>query len=136
MRFTSSLDGITPARLDGHFMDWPNKPAPEAHLRILEGSDFFVLAIDEETEHVVGWISAISDRVSSAFIPHLSVLPEFQGKGIGTELVRRCIEHYNEIYAIDLMCDEDVVPFYAKSGLKRAIGMVSRNYARQNCDRP
>jgi hypothetical protein len=70
MRFTSSLDDITPARLDGHFMDWPNKPTAEAHLRILEGSDFFVLAVDHETGHVIRWISAISDRVSSAFIPH------------------------------------------------------------------
>jgi hypothetical protein len=48
--------------------------------------------------------------------------------------VRRCLEHYKEIYAIDLMCDEDVVPFYEKSGLKRGIGMVSRNYSRQKCD--
>jgi len=133
MRYTDSLDGITPDKLTGHFAEWSNQPSPEAHLRILEGSDYAGLAVDEESGHVIGFITAISDRISCTFIPHLGVLRGHRGKGIGSELVRRCLEHYKDIYAIDLMCDEDVVPFYERLGLQRSTGMISRNYERQAC---
>ena len=74
IRYQSTLEGIRPDNLGSHFESWPNPPSPEAHLRILQGSDFFVLAISPEGE-VVGWISAISDGVSCAYIPHLGYCP-------------------------------------------------------------
>ena len=132
MTYTTSLEGITADLLTGYFDEWPNPPSSEAHLRILQGSDYFCLAVD--AVRVIGFISAISDRVSCAFIPHLGVIETYQGRGIGSELVRRCIAHYRDIYAIDLMCDEDVVPFYERLGLKRSTGMVIRNFDRQDCE--
>ena len=47
-------------------------------MQILQGSDFLVLALSEES-WVVGFVTAITDGVSSAYIPHLEVLPEWQG---------------------------------------------------------
>ena len=127
MNYTESLEGIQPEHLAGHFMNWPNPPSPEAHLRFLQGCDYFCLAIDVPSSRGIVWSSAISDGVSSVFIPHLSVLPEYQRQGIGKELVRRCLDHYHDIYAIDLMCDEDVMSFYESVGLKlrRSTGIVS-----------
>jgi predicted N-acetyltransferase YhbS len=57
--------------------------------------------------------------------------PEYHGPGIGSELVRRMLRRLDELYAIDLMADPDVHPFYERLGFSRATGMVIRNYARQ-----
>ena len=84
--YTDTVAGITPDRLQGFFVGWPNPPSPETHLEILQGSSNFVLAIDDETGNVVGFVSAVSDGVLSAYIPLLEVLPSYQNRGIGTAL--------------------------------------------------
>ncbi len=132
IEYTSSLEGVTPDRLHGFFVGWPNPPSPETHLRILRGSDEVVLAKDTSSEKVVGFITATTDKVISAFIPHLEVLPEFQGNGIGSELVRKMLKRLEAFYAIDLMCDPDVQPFYERLGLRPYSGMVMRNHDRQS----
>jgi GNAT superfamily N-acetyltransferase len=65
--------------------------------------------------------------VLSAYVPLLEVLPEFQGRGIGSELVRRALELVGDRYMVDLLCDEELVPFYERFGLRRAVGMALRN---------
>jgi predicted N-acetyltransferase YhbS len=79
----------------------------------------------------VGYITAISDGVLSAYIPLLEVLPGWRGQGIGSVLVRRMLEALKHLYMIDLLCDEDVQPFYALHGMKSATGMCLRDYDRQ-----
>jgi ribosomal protein S18 acetylase RimI-like enzyme len=97
MRYQITVDGVDSSNLEGGFFEgWPNPPTPEAHLRILRGSAFVVLAISNNG-NVVGFITAISDGVSCAYIPHLEVLPPFRGNGIGTELVRQCWS-YSKIF--------------------------------------
>ncbi|MBT3604289.1 MAG: GNAT family N-acetyltransferase [Candidatus Latescibacteria bacterium] len=133
MRFTDSLDGIGEDDLEGFFDGWPNPPSPATHMRILKGSSHVELAV-LEVGKVVGYITVISDGVSSAYIPHLEVLPAFRGKGIGSELVNRALQYYKCIYMIDLICDEDVRPFYEGLGFRAGRGMFIRNYERQNCE--
>ena len=130
--YDETIEGISPARLTGFFVGWPNPPSPETHLRILAGSSAVVLARDGATGDVVGFITAISDGVSCAYIPHLEVLPAYQGRGIGSELVRRMLARLRHLYMIDLICDTDVQPFYARLGLRPYTGMVLRNYDRQS----
>jgi ribosomal protein S18 acetylase RimI-like enzyme len=132
MRYLTSVDTITAVQLHGFFVGWPNPPSPETHLNILRRSDAAVLAIDEETGRVVGFINALSDGVLSAFIPLLEVLPEYQGCGIGSELVQRLLAQLGNLYAVDLLCDADVQPFYARLGMQTAQGMMLRNYDRQS----
>jgi ribosomal protein S18 acetylase RimI-like enzyme len=129
--YADSLDGITPERLHGFFVGWPNPPSPQTHLRILLGSAAVVLAIDDANGQVVGTINAISDGFHAAFIPNLEVLPAYQGQGIGSELVRRMLIRLENYYAVDLMCDANLQPFYERLGLRRSTGMVRRNYPRQ-----
>jgi ribosomal protein S18 acetylase RimI-like enzyme len=131
--YTDSLDGLTADHLrGGFFAGWPNPPAPEAHLRILAGSAAVVLARAGDGD-VVGFITAVSDGVSCAYIPHLEVLAAYQGQGIGSELVRRMLVKLQHLYAIDLVCDPDVQPFYERLGMRAIVGMVWRNYERQSC---
>jgi ribosomal protein S18 acetylase RimI-like enzyme len=132
IHYVDSPDGIVPEQLHGFFVGWPNPPSSEAHLRILQGSSHVLLALDGE--RVVGFITAVSDGVSSAYIPHLEVLPDYQGRGIGSELVRRMIDQLRHLYMVDLSCDADLQPFYERLGMRPYSGMVLRNYERQACD--
>ncbi|WP_028543262.1 GNAT family N-acetyltransferase [Paenibacillus taiwanensis] len=132
MKYTNSLDSISADRLHGFFVDWPNPPSPETHLKLLKNSSHVMLAIDEQTDQVVGFITAISDGILSAYIPFLEVIPAYKNKGIGTELVSRMLKELDDIYMIDLCCDDDVVPYYDKFGMTRTNGMIVRNYKRQS----
>jgi ribosomal protein S18 acetylase RimI-like enzyme len=130
--YTDSLAGITPDRLrGGFFAGWPNPPSPETHLRLLTCSAHVELAMDDATGDVVGFITAISDGVLSAYIPLLEVLPAYQGRGIGSTLVRRMLERLRHLYMVDLLCDPDLQGFYARLGMRPATGMLVRNYDRQ-----
>lgn len=132
--YSSSADEVTADDLIGFFVGWPSPPAPETHLRLLRGSDAVVLARDGEPGHdgrVVGFITAITDGVLAAYIPLLEVLPEYQQRGIGGELVRQMLTRLADYYMVDLLCDADLQPFYERFGMRRASGMLARNYERQ-----
>jgi ribosomal protein S18 acetylase RimI-like enzyme len=131
IEYRDSLDGVEPGHLAGFFAGWPNPPSPATHRALLARSDAIVLAIDGETAQVVGFITALTDGVLTAYIPLLEVLPDYQGRGIGQELVRRMLGRLQQLYAIDLLCDADLQPFYARFGMRPATGMMVRNYERQ-----
>ena len=128
IEYVTDASRLEPEHLVGFFVGWPEPPSPERHLEILRGSSHVVLA--KEGERVVGFVTAISDGVISAYVPLLEVLPEWRGCGIGTELVRRLLAELGGLYMVDLCCDEDVVPFYERLGLERwDAGMGLRNRA-------
>ncbi|HVG33316.1 MAG TPA: GNAT family N-acetyltransferase [Pyrinomonadaceae bacterium] len=131
IRYVDSIESVTVEDLRGFFVGWQNPPSPETHLALLRNSSVVVLAVDSETGNVVGFITAISDGVLSAYIPLLEVLPEYQKQGIGLELARRMLVKLKDLYMVDLLCDEELQSFYAKLGMKRAQGMFLRNYERQ-----
>ena len=129
--YTDSIVGITAEQLEGFFVGWPNPPAPETHLHLLEGSDHVVLAMDAEEYQVVGFITALSDGVLTAYISHLEVLPAWQGRGIGSRLLDRMLARLDRLYGVDLLCDPPLQPFYARHGMRPSVGMCIRNYDRQ-----
>jgi ribosomal protein S18 acetylase RimI-like enzyme len=128
--YTDSLEHITAEQLQGFFVGWTHPPSPETHLRLLHGSYKICLALNDE--QVVGFINAISDGVMTAFIPNLEVLPDYQGQGIGSGLVRRMLDSLKYLYSIDLMADEDVQAFYERLGMRKSTGMLIRNYENQS----
>jgi ribosomal protein S18 acetylase RimI-like enzyme len=127
IRYQESLDGVTADRLAGFWEGWPAGPSIETHLRILAGSEKVVLAIDaESSDRVVGFVTAVGDGVLASYIPLLEVLPEYRGRGIGSELVRRILALLGERYMVDLVCDEELVPFYERFGMARYGAMILR----------
>jgi ribosomal protein S18 acetylase RimI-like enzyme len=129
--YTHSLEGITADHLCGGFFEgWSNPPTQETHLSILQGSSAIVLAMDNT--QVVGFITAVSDGVSAAYIPHLEVLAAYRGQGIGSELVQRILDKLRHLYMVDLVCDSDVRPFYQHLGLRPYTAMILRNYEAQS----
>jgi hypothetical protein len=67
IEYVTSLDDITSSQLNGFFVGWPNPPGNETFLKLLKGSYKIVIAL--ENEKIIGFISAISDGVLSAYIP-------------------------------------------------------------------
>jgi ribosomal protein S18 acetylase RimI-like enzyme len=131
--YTLCLNDISKDMLSGgFFVGWPNPPSAETHLKLLQNSYRCVLAIDEESNQVVGFINSISDGVLSAYIPLLEVLPSYQGQGIGKQLVKSLLEVLNPLYMIDLLCDEKLQTYYSKLGMQKAQGMMIRNYSNQS----
>ena len=125
--YTASLDNISEDMLTGFFVGWPSPPSASAHMRILAGSYRVLLAVDTDANRVVGFINAISDGVMTAYIPLLEVLPEYQGRGIGSELVRRMLDLLKDFYMVDVLCDERLQGYYGKFGMRNATGAMVRN---------
>lgn len=133
IQYLNSLDGVKPEQLRGFFVGWPKPPSTETHLKLLQGSSHVVLAMETESDRVVGFVNAVSDRILSAYIPLLEVLPEFQGGGIGGELVTRLMAELDGLYMIDLVCNEDLILFYEKFGLvsshtMQVVSMIKRDF--------
>lgn len=125
--YTDTLDSITAEHLGGGFFDgWSKQITPEQHLKIMQNCTAVVLAIDEASGQVVGYITALSDDILSVFIPNIEVLPPYKGQGIGSELMRRMLERYAHVPNVDLMCDPDVQPFYQHFGMIPYTGMLMR----------
>ena len=128
IKFQNTLGDISPNQLTGFFVGWPNPPSPEALLIILNNSYCFELAIDINTNQVVAFTNAISDGVLSAYIPLLETIPEYQGNRIATELITRLKKKLEDIYMVDLCCDENLEPFYKRFGFEKHNAMIIRNY--------
>ena len=99
---------------------------------MIQKSAYVILAVDTKNDKVVGFINAISDFTLAAYIPLLEVLPEYHKRGIGKELVRRMLKKLDKYYMVDLVCDNDLKPFYAQFNMKPAVGMIIRNYNKQS----
>jgi ribosomal protein S18 acetylase RimI-like enzyme len=126
--YQADLAAITPADLLGFFEGWPSPPSPDQHLALLENSYRRVLARDEDTGRVIGFINAISDGVLSAYVPLLEVLPEYRHRGIGSGLVERMLEALSELYMVDVVADADLVPFYERFGFVAGTALMIRRY--------
>jgi GNAT superfamily N-acetyltransferase len=134
MIYFDSPASLVSDQFQGFFVGWPNRPSPAKHLEILQKSAYCVIAFDESSEKVVGFVTAISDFVSCAYIPHLEVLPDYQGQGIGTELMQRMLKKLADYYMIDLICDPGLHGYYSRFGMRPYSGALIRNFERQSCE--
>lgn len=131
--YRRSAAGITAEQLDGGFFEgWPNPPPPDRHRALLVASDHVVVAMDDSTEMVVGFATALTDGILTAFISLLEVLPAYRDRGIGSDLIRELLASIGQIYAIDLLCDAEMEDFYHHVGLQASFGMSLRDYAAQS----
>ncbi|HEX7027718.1 MAG TPA: GNAT family N-acetyltransferase [Gammaproteobacteria bacterium] len=69
---------------------------------------------------LVGLGNAISDGFLVVYYPHLLVHPEYQGKGIGSEIMGRLKAKYEGFHQHMLVADNRAVDFYRKFGFIRA----------------
>ncbi|MEX2536238.1 MAG: GNAT family N-acetyltransferase [Trueperaceae bacterium] len=133
IKYLETVDGLLADDLGaGYFERWPNPPDPGTHLQILHGSSQVVLAFDEDSSKVVGFVTAISDGVLCAYVPLLEVLPAYRHRGIGSELLRRMLERLSCYYMVDLVCDPHRQSFYERFNMTSGIAMIIRRVERQH----
>ena len=69
-------------------------------------------------DDLIGFIDSVSNGVTDAYIQDLMVRPDYQSKGIGTELMNRMIFALKErqIYMISVVFEEKLKSFYSRFG--------------------
>ena len=66
-------------------------------------------------ERLIGAVRVLSDTMFRSIIYDLMVLPEYQNKGIGKELVKRCVEHFpNSEWLVQTT--KEISGYYGKIG--------------------
>ena len=70
-----------------------------------------------ENERLIGAARVLSDKMFRSVIYDLLVLPEFQNKGIGKELVKRCVGHFPSSEWL-VQTTEKISGYYKKIGFK------------------
>lgn len=115
--------------LAGFFVGWPHPPSLDDRMAILSSADEVVVCRTPDGG-VVGIATAITDHRFAAYIPLVEVLPGYQRLGIGSRMVRSLLELLGSCYMIDLVCDDDVVPFYERLGGTRLNAVAWRNHDR------
>ena len=76
-------------------------------------------------DKLVGVIRTVGDGASIVFVQDLLVLPEYQRQGIGTQLLRRIMDHFSSVYQMELMTDNtpETAAFYRSVGFIKADDM-------------
>ena len=124
---SSGTDGLRREDLAGFFVGWTQPPSPDDRLGILAAADEVVVARDRDGV-VIGFATAITDYRFATYIPLVEVLPEHQGQSIGSQIVRALLKRIGNCYMIDLVCDDEVVPFYERLGATRLNAMAWRDH--------
>ncbi len=132
IHYTTDIQDLGGACLDGFFSDWPNPPGPEVLRRALKNARCFCAALNAERSQVIGFAYAISDGVFYSYIPLVEVLPQHRQQGIGSQLINRLLEQLTGHYAVDLCCDHTLEPFYEKLGFSIVAGAVKRDFRFQS----
>jgi GNAT superfamily N-acetyltransferase len=99
-------------------LGWSSAQKPDLLQGALVASDAVVTAWDRE--RLIGLGNAISDRHLVVYYPHLLVHPDYQGRGIGTQLMKMLMERYRGFHQQALLADGRAIEFYRRMGFTRA----------------
>jgi len=100
----------------------PDSPLPDGlkkgFMQSWIHSTLVVSAWDDE--RLIGAVRVLSDTIFRSIIYDLLVSPEYQGKGIGSELIRRCKSHFPDSEWL-VGCDKKNSGFYKKIGFTETL---------------
>lgn len=99
-------------------LQWSSAKKPSELMNSLLNSHSVVSAWDGDK--LIGLGNALSDGYLVVYYPHLLVLPEYQGKGIGKRIVSILIEKYSAFHQQILVADGQAIEFYKKCGFSKA----------------
>jgi ribosomal protein S18 acetylase RimI-like enzyme len=98
--------------------NWSSADMPEQLYNALMHSHSLVSAWDKNK--LVGLGNAISDGFLVVYYPHLLVLPEYQKRGIGKQIMTILMSRYQGFHQHILVADREAIEFYKKCGFERA----------------
>lgn len=97
---------------------WSSAAKPAALMAALAGSHSLVTAWNDG--RLLGLGTAISDGALVVYYPHLLVLPDCRGQGIGRAIMARMFARYEGFHQQVLMADAEAVGFYERMGFRAA----------------
>jgi len=97
---------------------WSAAEKPAKLQKALKSSHSLVSAW--EGSRLVGLGNAISDGHLVVYYSHLLVHPEYQGRGIGKQLMQMLMAKYKDFHQQILVADGRAIGFYRKLGFQRA----------------
>lgn len=97
---------------------WSSADKPDTLMKALANSHSVVSAWDDAT--LVGLGNAITDGHLVVYYPHLLVLPEYHGRGIGVAIMKALQARYAGFHQHMLVADPGTTAFYRKCGFERA----------------
>ena len=97
---------------------WSSADKPRELQAALANSHAVVSAWLES--RLIGLGNALSDGHLVVYYPHLLVQPEFQGAGIGRQIMERLQERYSSLHTQILVSDGKTIPFYERCGFRKA----------------
>lgn len=78
---------------------------PENLIKAMKNSTFVVVCI--ENDKLIGLARSLSDDNAIHYLQDILVDPEFQHRGIGRELLSRCIKRFEHVRSHVLLTDDD-----------------------------
>lgn len=113
---------LTAAQLEDLFLsvDWSSGHYPEKLAIAMQNYKTVFTAWDGD--QLVGLISVMDDGIMTAYVHYLLVRPEYQGKGIGKQLIERIKETYKDYLRIALVAYDDICGFYERLGFVKGKG--------------
>ena len=99
-------------------LKWSSAEKPNELIKALSNSHSVISAWDGDK--LVGLGNSISDGHLVVYYPHLLVLPEYQGNGVGKEIVSRFRELYSDFHQQILVADGKAIEFYKSCGFEKA----------------
>jgi GNAT superfamily N-acetyltransferase len=111
---------FTPETLADLFLsvEWSSGHFPDRLAAAMRNFETVFSAWDGD--RLVGMICAMDDGSMTAYIHYLLLRPEYQGRGIGKELVERVKEKYRDYLRLVLVAYDDEIPFYEHCGFEKA----------------
>jgi GNAT superfamily N-acetyltransferase len=97
---------------------WSSADKPEQLLKALRHSHTLITVRDDGK--LIGLANAISDGYLMVYYPHMLVLPEYQGQGIGHLIMEKMQEKYRDFHMQMLTADGKAIEFYEKVGFQKA----------------
>ena len=113
---------FSPRELQELFLsvDWSSGHYPEELVTAMENSGTVFSAWDGAK--LVGLINALDDGIMTAYIHYLLINPDYQGMGIGKELVQLMRDHYQDYLRIVLIAYDKEIGFYENCGFTEGEG--------------
>ena len=98
-------------------VDWLSANYPERLKKALDHCETVITA--RCSGRLVGLINAIDDSELTAYVHYLCVDPEYQGMGIGRELLERIKNKYKDyLYIILIAENEPLIEYYRQNGFQ------------------
>jgi GNAT superfamily N-acetyltransferase len=69
---------------------------------------------------LIGLANAISDGYLMVYYPHMLVMPQYQGQGVGHKIMAKMQEKYRDFHMQMLTADGKAIYFYEKVGFEKA----------------